>query len=415
MAGFNNPTTDKQPIAMSSLFKLRGELSPRETILLTIAGIIILLLLWHVLAVSFAKENIVVDESVPEASITDRAYFESDSLLREHLPALLQKTPAELSALGLRKETVYPTLPPPLHVLRAFKELYLDDKLVYNSAKSIQLNLLGYLAAILIAIPFGFIIGLVPLFRGLFSKLVDATRFIPLTAVTGIFVVWFGLESGMKIAFLAFGIIVYLIPVTVQRIDEVEDVYLQTVFTLGASNWQTIRTVYLPSVLSRLSDDVRVLTAISWTYITIAEMLNRSGGIGELIWVARRQSRVDKAFAVLVVIVIIGIVQDRLFVWLDRKLFPFKYQAKGQQEKPKLGTWGMVASFALKTIFWVFAAIYILLTINSITPFLSEGDVLGGLFGDTIWMVHIIMFSIIGYNVYSLFQNKKTNTALSKA
>jgi NitT/TauT family transport system permease protein len=54
-------------------------------------------------------------------------------------------------------------------------------------------------------------------------------------------------------------------------------------------------------------------------------MLNRSGGIGELIWIARRQSRIDKAFAVLIVIVIIGILQDRIFMWLDRVFFSYKY------------------------------------------------------------------------------------------
>ena len=124
---------------------------------------------------------------------------------------------------------------------------------------------------------------------------------------------------------MAFGILVYLVPVVVQRIDEVEDDYLNTVFTLGATSWQTIRTVYMPYVFSRIIDDVRVLTAISWTYITIVEMLNRGGGIGELIWTAKRQSRIDKAFAILIVIVIIGIVQDRIFVFLDRILFPHKH------------------------------------------------------------------------------------------
>ncbi|NJN77179.1 MAG: ABC transporter permease subunit [Saprospiraceae bacterium] len=180
--------------------------------------------------------------------------------------------------------------------------------------------------AIAISIPVGFLLGLIPLFRGLFSKIVDSFRFIPLTAVTGIFILWLGMENQMKVSFLAFGIIVYLIPVVVQRINEVEDVYLKTVFTLGATNWQTIRSVYIPAVISKLSDDIRVLTAISWTYITIAEMLNQNGGIGNMIWMARRQSRLDKAFAMLIVIILIGIVQDRVFLWLDKTFLRINIQ-----------------------------------------------------------------------------------------
>jgi NitT/TauT family transport system permease protein len=219
-------------------------------------------------------------------------------------------------------------LPSPLSVLKSFKELHTQDFLIINSLQSVKLNLLGYIVAIGISIPLGFALGLIPLFRGLFSRIFDSFRFIPLTAVTGIFVVWLGLGNEMKVSFLAFGIIVYLVPVVVQRIDEVKDVYLKTVFTLGATDWQTIKSVYFPAVISKLSDDIRVLTAISWTYITIAEMLNRSGGIGELIWIARRQSRIDKAFAVLIVIVLIGIVQDRIFLWMDRTFFSYKYMAR---------------------------------------------------------------------------------------
>ena len=131
--------------------------------------------------------------------------------------------------------------------------------------------------------------------------------------------------------FLAFGIIVYLIPVVVQRINEVQSVYLRTVHTLGATSWQTITTVYMPYVFSKIIDDIRVLTAISWTYITIAEMLNKGGGIGELIWMAKRQSRIDKAFAILIVIVVIGLLQDRLFVFLDKTLFRHKHLNKGKK------------------------------------------------------------------------------------
>ena len=309
---------------MENLFKLRGSLSPQQNILLSILGVVLILGIWTLLA--HVKSEIRVTQIDKEnIEIKDRTYYDSDSLLLQDEAELAQKTTAELSAFGLKKKRVYPVLPSPISVLTSFTELHQNDFLVLNSLQSIKLNVLGYILAIGISIPLGFVLGLVPLFRGLFSKIFDSFRFIPLTAVTGIFVIWLGLGNEMKVSFLAFGIIVYLIPVVVQRIDEVKDVYLKTVFTLGATNWQTIKTVYFPAVISKLSDDIRVLTAISWTYITIAEMLNRSGGIGELIWIARRQSRIDKAFAVLIVIVLIGILQDRIFMWLDKTFFNYKY------------------------------------------------------------------------------------------
>jgi len=312
---------------MNDLLKLRGSLSSQQSIILTIIGVIILLGLWSLLA--HVKSEVRVTQIDREnLKIEDRMYYDNDSILFDNEIALTQKTDTELLKYGLKKKRVYAVLPSPLSVLKSFKELHTQDFLIINSLQSVKLNLLGYVVAIGISIPLGFVLGLIPLFRGLFSRIFDSFRFIPLTAVTGIFVVWFGLGNEMKVSFLAFGIIVYLVPVVVQRIDEVKDVYLKTVFTLGATDWQTIKSVYFPAVISKLSDDIRVLTAISWTYITIAEMLNRSGGIGELIWIARRQSRIDKAFAVLIVIVLIGVVQDRIFLWMDRTFFSYKYMER---------------------------------------------------------------------------------------
>jgi len=221
-------------------------------------------------------------------------------------------------------EKVYPNLPPPNRVVKSYPSLINDDKLFSNALQSIWINLQGYVWAVLICVPLGFLIGLLPLFRGLFSKQIDAIRYLPLSALVGLFVAWFGIESQMKVAFLAFGIIVYLLPVIVQRIYEVQDVYLKTVYTLNATDWQTIKSVYFPSVMSKVMDDMRVLTAISWTYIIIAELINRQGGIGSLIFIKARQGRLDKVFAILIVIVIIGFLQDQIFKLIDRTLFPHK-------------------------------------------------------------------------------------------
>lgn len=260
---------------LSALFELRGTLDKRTNATVGLMGFILLIAIWQV-----------------------------------------------IPSVGLVPKSLMPT---PLMVLAAFKELHFEDALVRNCLYSIRLNMLGYLEAILIAIPIGFAIGLFPIFRSLAEFLMKASRFVPLAAATGLFIAWFGIEDNMKIQFLAVSIIVYLLPVVVQRIDDVEEVYLQTAFTLGASKWQMITSVFLPAVLSRVWKDITVLVAISWTYITIAEALNMTGGVGALAVQSARQSRVDKVFAVLVVIAMIGVLQDKLFNWLDRVFFKFKY------------------------------------------------------------------------------------------
>lgn len=227
-----------------------------------------------------------------------------------------------VSAAGL----VHPgILPAPLKVLASFGDL-LGSGLPWNAWQSIKLNAMGYAEAVVICLPLGFVIGLFRTPKAMSERLLSALRFLPLPAALGVFIAAFGIGSGMKVHFLAAGITVYLLPTIVGRVGETPEVLDQTARTLGASRWQRIRHVFIPDVLARAFDDIRVLVAISWTYITIAEVVNSSaGGLGAMAELARRQSRVDKVYAVLVVVILIGWFQDWTFKRLDRALFPHKY------------------------------------------------------------------------------------------
>lgn len=217
-------------------------------------------------------------------------------------------------------------LPTPQKTLSALSELQKDDHLGQNILFSIRINLIGYLKCIVAAIVFGFAIGLNPTLRKMFSHQVNALRFVPITAMMGIFIAISGLTIDTKINFLAFGIWVYLVPVVVQRIDEVSVTHLQMMKTLGATAWQTLFHVQWKSVIARLSDDIRILVGISRTYIIVAELAGIQGGLGSLIFLGERQSNIGKVYAVIFIIVAIGIIQDIIFKIIDRLLFKFKYQ-----------------------------------------------------------------------------------------
>ncbi len=343
------------------LFKLRGDLNKKQQWLLAVAGVLFFIFVWFLLTMG-------------EQPVIPRGFF-----------------------------------PSPQRVFNAYGDLFGQYELIKNTCRSIGLNLGGYIKAIAYAIPIGFLIGLVPMLRGAFQRMVDAVRFLPLTALTGLFIIWYGIESDQKINFLAFGIFIYLLPIVIQRIDEVDDVYLKTVHTLGAKYFQTIWTVYVPAVLSRLIDDVRILTAISWTYIIVAETSGDQGGLGSLIFrVGQRLSRVDITIACLLLIMIIGIFQDKIFGHLDRKFFPYKYQVKNvHQNKTNLkesSEFDALLSFFFGILTWVFIAVYILLTINEISPFLGGVTPLYYLFGDTLWTVHVVFLMILGYQMTQLYK-----------
>ena len=361
---------------MSNLLKLRAPLTASQRWLLGILGLLLFVVVWWVLAEVFSSERPVLADGgynydlseIPDGPVRD-------SLLRADSIRFASAT---------EFEKVYPILPPPNVVVGSYPKLlrFDGDNLLGNAAKSIWLNFKGYFWAVLISLLFGFLIGLIPLLRGLFARQVDALRYLPLTALTGLFIIWFGIDDQMKVAFLAFGILVYLLPVVVQRIDEVKRVYLQTTYTLGATDWQTVRTVYVPSVLSKLIDDVRVLTAISWTYIIIVEYLNRTGGIGAMIYIKQRRSMVEEMFAILLLIILIGFLQDRLFVYLDRRFFPHKYYKTDSANvgEVKYGLLGLLGVMALAIVLGIFLPIGG--TLQTVLTILAVAMVVFVLFGE---------------------------------
>jgi NitT/TauT family transport system permease protein len=261
---------------MKDLFKLGGNLTNKQSNILATIGFILIVLLW---------EGIVRIGGIPNA-----------------------------------------IFPSPFRVITAMYELFTNFNLVGNTWYSIKLNFLGYLEAVLISIPLGFMIGLFPMFNGMFSKWVDSIRFIPLTAITGIFIGIFGLALDMKVHFLSFGIIIYLLPIFVTRVNETDTIHRQTMWTLGASKWQTFRYLYFPSVMSKIFSDIRVIVAISWTYIIVAELIAKDLGVGALIATSAKQSRTDMVFAVLIVIVVVGYLSDVGFKMLEKLLFPYNYE-----------------------------------------------------------------------------------------
>ena len=364
---------------------LLAPISVKKTnnLLLGIVGLIITIAIWWIVAEVFSREVPVVNiNSNLPSSIENNVNI--DSLIRADSIALANAT-------EFRK--VYPILPRPDHVVKSYPSLLTQDQLIPNALHSIWLNTQGYFWAILWAMPLGFLLGLIPAVRQMFSGQVNALRFLPLTALSGLFLTWFGINDTMKIAFLSFGILVYLLPVVIQRIQEVDSVYLKTVYTLGATDWQTIKTVFLPAVFTKLIDDIRVLTAISWTYIIIAELLSRAkgiGGVGALIYIKGRLGQNHKVFAILLVIVLIGIFQDKLFVLLDKRLFPHKYFAEspnGLQES-RLGILAISIGIAIAIFGRTFLADY--------------SDV----FAQAGWVVGLSGLLIILYGEFKIWRSK---------
>ena len=144
----------------------------------------------------------------------------------------------------------------------------------------------------------------------IFEPIMAPLRYMPISAFIPLLILWFGIYESQKIAFLFLGVFVYLLPVVVTAIRAVPEELVQTALTLGASRWQVVRTVLLPAALPEIFDSFRVMNAISWTYVILAEAVNPEHGLGYMVELARTHQKASWSFAGLLVIGGIGLLTD---------------------------------------------------------------------------------------------------------
>jgi NitT/TauT family transport system permease protein len=215
-------------------------------------------------------------------------------------------------------------LPSPGEVVRTFPGLWFDAELMRSVVASGLRVVGGFVVALIIAFPLGLLMGAFSKVKALFQPMVLFGAYLPIPALVPLTISIFGIEERQKIMFLALAFLVFLLPMFVKAIDEVDETYLQTAWTLGATQWQMVRHVLLGIAAPRIFQAMRLGFGIGWTYIILAEMIDAPSGLGHIMNVAFRRGPREYIYLTLVVIVIIAYITDKLWVWIGRRLFPYQ-------------------------------------------------------------------------------------------
>ncbi|MBA2501604.1 MAG: ABC transporter permease [Pyrinomonadaceae bacterium] len=215
-------------------------------------------------------------------------------------------------------------LPTPTEVLRGTLQLFIQNDLataIYVSTRRIAL---AFLLASAVALPLGVLMGAFDPVNRFFEPIMAPLRYMPISAFIPLLILWFGIYESQKIAFLFLGVFVYLLPVVVSSIRLVPEELVQTALTLGASKFQVIRTVLVPAALPEIFDSFRVMNAIAWTYVILAEAINPGNSLGYMVQLAYSHQKASWSFAGLLVIGGIGLLTDFLIRTISSVLFRWR-------------------------------------------------------------------------------------------
>lgn len=214
-------------------------------------------------------------------------------------------------------------LPAPGRVLEAFFAKLADGSLAKHTGVSLVEIYLGFILSSVIAIPLGIFMGSFRIVASAIEPLVNFMRYLPVTSMIPLLILWIGIGIEEKIAVIFLGTFFQQIVLIADVSAQVSDDLFNVSYTLGANRRQVVTRVLLPATLPGVMDTMRVTMGWAWTFLVVAELVSADSGLGYMILQSMRGLHPEGIFVGIFVIGLLGLATDQLFKWCKRTLLPW--------------------------------------------------------------------------------------------
>ena len=211
-------------------------------------------------------------------------------------------------------------LPTPTVALAALWELIIDGTLISHIGASMYRFALGYLSAVIVAIPLGLLFGR---FKTLFlyvNPVIQLLRPVSPLAWLPFIVLWFGIGD-LPAAIIIF--IATFFPVllaTVSAVNHIDPVYYKVAANFEIKGLPLIYKVVLPASFPQIAAGLRLALGAAWVFLVCGEMAGPQSGLGYLIVDARNNLRADILAADILVIGFIGLMLDSSLRFIEKSI-----------------------------------------------------------------------------------------------
>src|SRR5882757_6670653 len=210
------------------------------------------------------------------------------------------------------------------HLKRPFYDNGPNDKGVgIQLAYSIARVAAGYLLAVLVALPIGFLIGMSPLFNKALDPFVQILK--PISPLAWMPLALYTIkDSGLSAIFVIFICSVWpMLLNTAFGVASVRKEWINVARTLEVGTMRRAFTVILPAAAPTILTGMRISTGIAWLVILAAEMLVGGTGIGYFVWNEWNNLSITNVIIAILLIGIVGMLLDQILARFTRMVtFP---------------------------------------------------------------------------------------------
>ena len=199
-------------------------------------------------------------------------------------------------------------MPAPSEVFEALKELVQSGFLWKHLSASLQRLAIGWTTGAFAGVLVGISIGLFSLARAGLVPVVSALFPIPKIALLPLFIIWFGIGEGSKVATLFFGTFFPTVIATYGGVDNVDRNLIRMGQSFNLSWFSIVRKIVLPGALPAILSGCRISASIAIILLVAAEMIGAEFGVGAYILLAGNLMAMDQLIAGVVLLSTIGLV-----------------------------------------------------------------------------------------------------------
>jgi NitT/TauT family transport system permease protein len=204
--------------------------------------------------------------------------------------------------------------------------------------------LLGFVVGVAAGIIFGILLGQVRFLADVLGPYIKAMNALPRIVLGSIFVVWLGLGTTSKVMLAAVLVFFVVFFNAFQGVREVDRNFIASARVLGASRFQIVRHVVLPSALTWIIASLHVAFGFAIIGAIVGEFLGAQKGLGLVIATSQNNFNPDGVFGAMLIIAILALTAEGLIGQLERRLLAWRPPAASSADAAIASTDAAVAA-----------------------------------------------------------------------
>lgn len=229
--------------------------------------------------------------------------------------------------LGLVSPIILPSF---TAVVGALISLMQQDFFLRHFSVTLTEIVVGFVLGTSIGLVLGIALAVWPTAKRIAYPFVVGFQAIPKIVFAPLFIAWFGFGMSSKVVM---AVVISFFPVlinTMVGLESVPEEARKLMRSIKATPLQTFRKVSLPHALPVIFAGVKAALTFAVIGAIVGEFVGASEGLGYLVELYKNQLRIDRVFAVIVILAAIGAGGYFLLEWLDRKLIFWRSDVEGK-------------------------------------------------------------------------------------